>query len=137
MARSTIMMPHILLQVLKFGSVGLAATLTHVGLFVLAVETLGLAPLAANVAAFSVAVLVSFAGHFHWTFRPPPDEDRREWTGALARFIAVALFGLTLNSLLVYVTVNMLHLPYLVAAALMASVVPVFLFLLSRFWAFA
>lgn len=131
------MMPRVFLQVLKFGSVGLAATLTHVSLFIFAVETLGLAPLVANVTAFSFAVLVSFTGHFHWTFRPPPGEARREWTGALTRFIAVALFGLALNSLVVYVTVDLLRMPYLVAAALMASLVPVFLFLLSRLWAFA
>lgn len=127
----------LLLQVLKFGSVGLAATLTHVSLFIFAVEMFGLAPLTANVTAFSIAVLVSFTGHFHWTFRPLSDEDRREWTSALARFVAVALFGLALNSLVVYATVDLLRMPYLVAAALMASLVPVFLFLLSRFWAFA
>jgi putative flippase GtrA len=128
-------------QYAKFGTVGLVATATHVLAFTLLIEAAGLAPLVANVAAFGVAVLASFLGHFHWTFRPESDgavAPRRHTAGtAFAKFGVVALTGLALNSLVVYTVVNMLVLPYAYAIAVMVSVVPVIIFAMSRLWVFA
>ncbi|HEX9808560.1 MAG TPA: GtrA family protein [Alphaproteobacteria bacterium] len=124
-------------QYLRFGAVGVAATLTHVGLFAALIEFGGMAPLLANLVAFAVAVGVSFAGHYLWTFvedRPGPGRWRA--TRAMGRFLVVALVGLALNSLVVYLVVHALALPYGYAILVMVSAVPVVLFLLNKFWAF-
>jgi putative flippase GtrA len=127
-------------QYTKFGTVGLAATATHVLAFALLIEAGGLSPLAANLAAFGVALFVSFLGHFHWTFRweiDGADALRRHTAGAaLARFGLVALIGLALNSLAVYAVVNVLLLPYAYAIAVMLSVVPLLVFAMSKLWVF-
>jgi putative flippase GtrA len=126
------------LQYARFGTVGLAATLTHALMFAGLIEFAGFAPLLANLIAFSAAVLVSFLGHFHWTFRKKTARQRwQQQRAAFVRFAVVALTGLALNSLAVVVVVNLLALPYQYALLLMIGVVPVFVFVLSKFWAFA
>ncbi|HEX5078773.1 MAG TPA: GtrA family protein [Geminicoccaceae bacterium] len=131
------------LQYARFGTIGLGATATNALLFVMLVELAGLAPLLANAVAFCVAVLVSFHGHFHWTFpraaaRPAERaDDRRQRRAALARFVVVALIGLALNSLAIWAVVDLMALPYAYALIVMVVVVPPLLFILNKRWAFA
>jgi putative flippase GtrA len=126
------------MQYARFGTVGVAAAAIHVLMFSASIELAGLAPLAANFVGFGVAVVVSFFGHFQWTFRgQTAGGSRRRQRTALARFTLVALTGLALNSLAVYVVVNLLALPYHYAILLMISVVPLVVFALSKLWAFA
>jgi len=130
-------MRRLLSQGAKFGLVGLAATGVHIAVFVLCIELAGMRPFLANFPAFAVAVLVGFAGHFSWTFRDQARGAGRPATASLARFLATALLGLVLNSLVVYGVVDLLGLAYGYAAVLMATAVPATVFLVSKFWAFA
>jgi putative flippase GtrA len=126
------------LQYGRFGTVGAAATVAHVVMFIALVELAGLVPLAANFVAFCVAVGISFFGHFHWTFREQTRIGGEHRQGiALVRFIAVALTGLALNSGVVYVVVNLLEVPYPFAIAVVIVIVPLFIFGLTKMWAFA
>jgi putative flippase GtrA len=59
----------VLVQYVRFGAVGLLATMTHVLAFTMWIELAGLAPWIANFLAFGAAVLISFIGHFYWSFR--------------------------------------------------------------------
>lgn len=129
----------IAVQYLKFGIVGVVATAVHASLFVSAVR-IGVEPVAANISAFCVAVVGSFVGHFHWTFRADPaasDVDPRQRSVALLKFIAVALIGLGLNSAGVYVVAYALELDAAYAVLFMVFVVPPVVFILNRLWAFA
>lgn len=124
-------------QYARFGTVGLAAAATHVAVFTAFIELAGLVPLVANFIAFCIAALVSFFGHFHWTFRlqTPAGVWQRQRT-ALPRFFVVALIGLALNSLAVYAVVDLLAWPYPYAVPLMIFAVPLVVFALSKLWAF-
>jgi putative flippase GtrA len=118
--------------------VGILATLVHAIAFAALIELAKLAPLIANFAAFGIAFLVSFLGHFHWTFRS--QRATADWwrqRTALARFAMVALTGFMLNSLAVVLVVNLLALPYQYALILMVTIIPLIVFGLSKFWAFA
>lgn len=125
-------------QYFKFGLVGVVATVTYVGLFAGLIELAGLAPLLANFVAFPTALGVSFVGHHGWTFAPDrkrgaaPPRVRR----AFVKFFIVALIGLGLNSVVVYVVTESLALSYLYAIVLMVTVVPIVVFLLNKYWAF-
>lgn len=127
----------LLTQGAKFGFVGLVATAVHLAVFVLCIELAGMRPFWANFPAFGLAVLVGFAGHFRWTFRDQTGAAGKDAGPALAKFLATALLGLALNSLVVYGIVDMAGLGYPYAAALMATAVPATVFLVSKFWAFA
>jgi putative flippase GtrA len=121
----------------KFGIVGMLATATHVGLMIVLVEWFGWRPLIANFGAFAVAFFVSFLGHYRWTFADQSSAGPNSWRGALARFLVVSFTGLALNSLAVFLVVDLLHVSYVYALAIMVSVVPATLFVIGKFWAFA
>jgi putative flippase GtrA len=127
------------LQYLKFGAVGITATLTHALMFVVLMETTRIPPLGANLVAFSMAVIVSFLGHFHWTFRAPDAcvGSLVQQTNALLKFATVAVMGFSINSLAIFITVDVLSLSYYYAVAIMIGIVPPMVFFISKHWAFA
>lgn len=125
----------LLVQGLKFGTVGGLATVVHLALFVFCIKLVGMQPFWANFPAFAVALVVGFTGHFLWTFR---DRDgASSWTPAFVKFAVTACLGLLLNSLIVYGVVNTFDLGYGYAAVLMATLTPAAIFTISKFWAFA
>jgi putative flippase GtrA len=127
------------IQYAKFGSIGLLALATHVAIFAGLIEIFVIAPLTANILAFCVAVLVSFFGHFHWTFRAETRDPAFPAQGprlAFARFVVVALLGLALNSLAVFLVVDIGGLPYQYAIPPMVFVVPPTVFAIAKLWAF-
>jgi glycosyltransferase involved in cell wall biosynthesis len=124
-------------QLAKFGFVGTLATLVHTACFVMFIDLAGLPAVVANLAAFAIAFVVSFTGHFTLTFR---DRSRRSSVAvrpAVLKFAVAALIGLTLNTAIAYGIVDLLGLSHYLAAALMLVIVPGVVFVLSRNWAFA
>lgn len=121
----------LVLQYLKFGVVGLAATATHVLVFVALIEEVQATPLVANVLAFCVAVFVSYFGNFRWTFR-----HEAPTTATFVRFACVSLVGLGLNSAVVYAVMDVAGRSYVVAVVVMVTLVPLVVFALNRLWSF-
>ncbi len=124
-------------QGMRFGLVGIVATLTHVLIYIALVEATGTNPSAANAIAFVIAFAVSFVGHFRWTFATAHGANRRPWGRPLLKFTLVALFGFLLNALAVYVVTDVAQASYLYATIFMLLVTPISVFLLSRLWAFS
>ena len=58
------------------------------------------------------------------------------WRGPLFKFTLVSVTGLGLNTLAVYLVVNLLGQPYPYAVLLMVTGVPVVVFLMQKFWTF-
>lgn len=118
-----------LTEALRFGIVGAGATLTHAGVYVLALSML--APQAANLAGFLAALLVSYLGHAHFSFRraggPRP--------GAQVRFGLSAGLGFVLNAGFVALATHGLDRPALGFWAI-ALITPALSFGLMKFWVF-
>ena len=112
-------MPTVIAQALRFGLVGAAATLLHVLLAVGLVEAAALSPLSANLAAFCAALAVSYLGNLRWTFALRGAHRTR-----FPRFATIALLGLLLNQTIVYGFVELLHLDYRAALAVVVLIVP-------------
>ena len=128
-------MRSLIYQLSKFASVGVVATGVHA--IVYAVIGAVLEPMLANLIAFFVAFLFSYLGHFLWTFRD--QTQGREVHKAFVyqfRFLLVALSGLLLNSLAVWVVTQWLQIDYLYAIGPMVFVVPLVTFTLAKGWAF-
>ena len=125
-----------LAQLMRFGVVGLFATGVHVLVFIGCIEILKIEPLWANFPAFLCAVVTGFVGHFTWTFRMHHRAQPSHWRGPLFKFTLVSVTGLGLNTLAVYLVVNLLGQPYPYAVLLMVTVVPVVVFLMQKFWTF-
>lgn len=122
----------ILRQFLRFGLVGVAASLTHIGVALTLIEQAGIDVMAANALAFCVAVLVSYAGNHAWTFRADGRHGRH-----LPRFLATSLAGLALNQAIVFVATRHFGLGYLAAILIVVALVPLLTFAASKLWAFA
>ena len=117
-------------QLSRFGVVGVVATVVHAVVGLGLHNGLGVAPLIANLFGFCCALCVSFFGQTRLTF---PSATAN--LGAFMRFVAVALTGLTLNQLLVWIVTGLLAQPYWLALAIIISTVPWVTFVMLKFWA--
>ena len=117
-------------EMLRFGAVGIVATLTHAVVALLVTAAFDLAPLFANLAGFSLAVILSFLGHLRITFR-----IQQPHTKHLFRFIALSLLSLGVSSSITALwtqnggSMNM-------AMVLVVLIVPPCSYIAARFWAF-
>lgn len=129
--------PVVVRQYGRFIVVGGLATLAHIGTFAALMETAAMPALLANTLAFMLAVMISFLGHFSWTYQENTRHLRlRSARAELLRFFVSALIGLALNSLIVWLTTEALQLHYAYALVPMATMVPLLVFLIGRYWVF-
>ncbi len=108
------------------------ASTVHAAVGIALVRSGLLAPFSANVVAFLTAFFVSYFGHRNWTFRSGSSH-----AGAMSRFFVVAVSGLAMNQLIVFVIVDLCGLRYELALAIVFLTVPPTTYILARFWAFA
>lgn len=114
-----------------FGLVGILATTVHFTLG-LSIASAGiLRPFWANVFAFSGAFIVSYVGHYHFSFRSSADHRL-----AIPRFLALALMGLMINQVAVFLMVDRWQYSYSKALIIIVFFVPAATFLLGKFWVF-
>ena len=119
------------LQVVRFGIVGVAATLTHAGVALLAHAALGLPPLRANVMGFLVAFAVSYGGHYHWTFRSGLPHRT-----SLPRFLLVSACVFLASQFIVWGATGPLGLGMTAAMGIVTLVAPLTSFIVNRAWTF-
>lgn len=115
---------------IRFGLVGICATLTYLGVS-LVVQRLWGQPLTSSSLGYLASVGISYAGHRSFTF-----ETERPHLTTGPRFLAVSLCGFVLTNLIVAVITEFAGLPFALAAALVAIVIPLFNWVLSRLWVF-
>jgi len=118
-------------QALKFGIVGGLATLVHIMIGVTLIHS-GWPALLANVVAFLIAFLVSFSGHYGYSFAG----QEMRLSASLTRFLIVAILGFCLNTLLLLSLITLSDIAHTWALALSAGTVALISFLLSKLWAF-
>ncbi|MEJ1297194.1 MAG: GtrA family protein [Candidatus Sedimenticola sp. (ex Thyasira tokunagai)] len=123
--------PGSLLQVGRFGVVGILATGVHGLALYMFVEWVSLLPVIANSCAFLVAVVVSYVGHYLWTFHA-----NTAHASTFTKFFIMASSGFLLNALIMEVTVNIAGLHYFIGFTIIVLTVPVATFLAGRYWVF-
>ena len=129
---------------LKFGVVGLIGYVIDVGIFNLL--RLGFAgeghvtatPLVAKVISVSVATLATWFGNRYWTFR---EHRRQNFLLELVEFCAIALVGMGISLLFLFVSHYVLGLTSLLADNISTNVIGLtvataFRFLLYRYWVY-
>lgn len=117
-------------EIVVFGSVGLAATLTHYLAAIVAIEAFGIAVLAANLIAYCIAVSISFLGHSILTFRATMTQSR------LIKFIIVSLSALVVSQFILWFLTVIDLLGHRFNMLVVVGVVPCYSYLLSRFWVY-
>ena len=123
---------HTAARIVRFGIVGVAATLTHALVLWAAVEFGGIRPTFATLLGFFTAFCVSYLGHYHFTFR-----SREPHARALPAFAFAAGSGAVLNALIFSVMTDVFSAPYWHAFAVTVVMVPPVVYVLSKSLAFA
>lgn len=119
-------------QFIKFGLVGLSSTAIDWSIFYLLNLTFGVYYLYAKVFSFAIAVINSFIWNRRWTFRSQDPNQMRQFS----KFLTIALIGLGLNTLIMYIVVTVLN-QQPIAGLVAASAIVVFWdFLANKFYTF-
>lgn len=116
-----------ILQLIRFGLVGLAATLTHASILWALVEGYRMPATVATLSGFLVAFVVSYLGQFHITFRSERTHKR-----TLPRYALVATGGVSLHGLIFVVVIDLIGWHYWIAFAITIALVPVIVFVMSK-----
>lgn len=85
---------------LRFVTIGILAAFVHFFILWFLFSSLSFSALLANLLAYGIAFIVSFCGHFKWTFRSKEDPFR-----AMTKFLLVSLAALLINTLIFYVLI--------------------------------
>jgi putative flippase GtrA len=115
---------------LRFGLVGIGATLTYLAIS-LAAQWLWGRPLLSSSLGYFASVGVSYFGHGTFTFR-----TGRPHLTAGPRFLGMSLAVFGLTNLIVLAVTGPLGQPFVVAAAMVVISIPLFTWALSRLWVF-
>lgn len=129
---------------LKFGAIGLIGYVIDVGIF--NVLRLGFAgeghvtasPIVAKIISVSVATLATWFGNRYWTFR---EHRRQNFLLELVEFCAIALVGMGISLLFLFVSHYLLGFTSLLADNISTNVIGLtvataFRFLLYRYWVY-
>ncbi len=131
MAGQSLQRPKWQMQFIRFAGVGAIGTLAHYVLLVMLVETLRTNEVAASTAGATLGALVNYLLNRRYTFR-----SEKRHGEALTKFLIIAALGLTLNSLLMLIFVEILNIYYLLAQVFSTGLVLIWNFLGNRFWTF-
>ena len=118
-------------QGLRFGLVGLTATIIHLSVAWVANSWFGASAYLANGIGFLTAFACSYLGHFYWTFARQSRHQR-----SLIRFLVVAGLGYAITNVIVWLVTDVAAQPFEFALLGILFIVPPTTGLISRVWAF-
>jgi len=120
-----------MVQFMRFGVVGGIATAVQYLVLIMLVQWAGINPVISSAIGFTASAFLNYALNYRYTFR-----SGRSHRQALPRFFAVALSGLSLNTLLMALMVGVLGLNYMLAQLTATSAVLFGNFFANRHWTF-
>ena len=118
-------------QFMRFGLVGILATLCHMGSLVILVEFLNYQPLAASTIGFVFAVIVSYILNSRFTFMA-----KGSHVLLFSKYLIVCMTGLAINTSIMFLTVSILDWWYITGQLISLTIVPAINFTLNKYWAF-
>ena len=131
MAVGRLQVPHVLVQFVKFGIVGISNTLITFAVYTLLLEVFGVWYLAASAIGFLVGATNGFLLNRRWTFADHVGDSLTP-----VRWGIVQTAGLGMNLGLLYLLVHDAGIDELIAQALATVAVTVSTFLVNRAWTF-
>jgi len=115
----------------RFSAVGVLVTVIHIGVAMIAVTVADANPTVGSMMGYVVAFLVSYVGHFRFTFAVPG-----RYRDYLLKFAVTSLASFVLSTGVVGFATTILKIDYRPVLLSLAIVVPVCNYLANRFWVF-
>lgn len=124
-----------LIQFIKFSLVGASNVIVSY-IFYLLVIWLGGHYVLANVAGYISGTLYAFFWNNRWVFKAEQNEKRNIPVLMIKTFVSYAGTGLVLNSILLVLWIQILHIPQVIAPAINSALSLTINFLSNKFWIF-
>ena len=118
----------LLVQIIKFVIVGGIATVIDFAVFFVLHDVFKVPTLPSNIISFSVSVVYNYIASVKWVFDVKKDDPKKQFI----IFMILSIIGLLLNTLIVYVTIDILHWWSLLAKVIATGIVMVFNFITRK-----
>jgi putative flippase GtrA len=122
----------LLRQFLLFTGVGAIGTGGHYMTLVLLVHLGNLAPVYASTAGFAVGACINYVLNYRYTFH-----SHKKHSEALVKFMLVALLGVAINGLIMYLGTEWMQINYLLVQIFATGIVLLSNFSFNKLWTFA
>jgi putative flippase GtrA len=119
------------LRLARFSAVGTIATVAHIVVAAILVAAAGANPTVGAMIGFVAAFMVSYFGHFRFTFAASG-----RYRDYLLKFVVSSLASFLLSTAAVWVATAVLGIDYKPALIALGIFVPVCNYLMNRFWVF-
>ena len=120
-----------LFRFIKFALVGVLNTLMNWIIFFI-LNASGFYYLVANIISYSISTLNSYLWNSRWVFKYQGD-NKKETT---LKFIVLNIFGLVLNTIILFVLVDKLKLNKMVGLIITTAIVMIINYMINKFWVF-
>lgn len=118
----------LLMQIIRFGIVGGTSFLIDYGIFTIFSQLLHIHYLIASILSFSISVIYNYILSIKWVF----DVTKKQTTKEFIVFIVLSAIGLGLNSLIMYVSVDLLHIHEMISKIIATAIVMVYNFITRK-----
>lgn len=118
-------------QFVNFTGVGFVSAIGHYGLLITLVQFAGVAAVPASAAGALLGAWINYTLNYRFTFRS--NKRHRE---AVLKFAAVAAVGLVLNTIFMWVGVELIGAHYLLSQVVTTGLVLIWSFAGNRYWTF-
>jgi putative flippase GtrA len=119
-------------RIIRFGLVGVCATLVYILVSIIANENLRIAPVPTSILAQASSFAVSYFGHTVYSFRVKSDHSLFLW-----RFALITGLTFVLATSMTWLIADVGRLSPRIAVAVVAVLIPLVSYLCNRFWVFA
>lgn len=118
-------------QFASFGGVGIISAIGHYGLLIFLVQWFGADPVAASAAGALLGAGINYSLNYRYTFG-----SNKLHTEAALKFSVVAMAGLLLNTLLMWIAIDVLRIHYLPSQLMTTGLVFIWSYCGNRYWTF-
>ena len=118
----------LLMQILKFGVVGGTAFIIDYGIFTILSQLLGVHYLIASIISFSISVIYNYILSIKWVF----DVSKKQTTKEFIIFVILSVIGLGLNSLIMYISVDLMQIHEMISKIIATAIVMVYNFITRK-----
>ena len=118
-------------QFVKFTGVGFVSAIGHYGLLIALVQIAAVPAVPASAAGALLGAWINYSLNYHYTFR-----STRQHRESVLRFAVVAAIGLVLNTLFMWVGVELIGAHYLLSQVVTTGLVLIWSFASNRYWTF-